>query len=655
MTFTTVSNQGVLAGTPTATASASITFTATNALGADSRALTLTVAAASSPAVSNPVTYAVTATGTGTTYNVYSDTDMDNVPWGALGAGDAVNIYWKSTPYTRKWGTGRNLDRLGTQTNPIVINGVTDASGNRPRFNWDGGVTAKGSNPSLLSAWVAANPGVTPSTKYDSFLQGDVNNGEKLAGIWIYGGFASKPSFFQIKNLEVYGTRGNTAIAQPAGSFTNLSGSVENYAFRILDFRAGIYDGDRAYEASGIRFQSGADGLVENCVIRDCGWGVFTQISSKTINSIFERFTMRNCRLSLCGNPGADTEHNAYVQCINPVIEGNYFGKLINDAKGSSYKSRSGGGVFRYNWVEGNARALDFVEPEEQGPFDDSTPGYVGSSDMISLADFGVDHVYGNVICIDRALMGPGDFTNQLHFGGDKNNEQASIPYATPYDPLARAALFQSPKVGGKKLYPQRLFFYNNTYVLIGMSRLNFFDVSDSGATVEMWNNLFFTTSNNQAGYLSGWANVAKIGGNFVYHGLTNVMYSDKTSTPPARINHGELFGYGSSYIDPSKTSVNGQTGVQILAGSANAADLYDADRNAAWIGNSPTSNPQLTNIAAYNFQPTVGGSATGAGTVSFPAAVGAGFKSLPVQFQPVTRSNGMIARTSLTTIGAIQ
>ena len=46
MSFTTVSNQGVLSGTPTATASGSITFTATNAQGADSRALTLTVSAA---------------------------------------------------------------------------------------------------------------------------------------------------------------------------------------------------------------------------------------------------------------------------------------------------------------------------------------------------------------------------------------------------------------------------------------------------------------------------------------------------------------------------------------------------------------------------------------------------------------------------------
>ena len=51
MTFTTVNNQGVLAGTPTATSSGSITFTATNALGSDGRALTLTVGAAGAPVI----------------------------------------------------------------------------------------------------------------------------------------------------------------------------------------------------------------------------------------------------------------------------------------------------------------------------------------------------------------------------------------------------------------------------------------------------------------------------------------------------------------------------------------------------------------------------------------------------------------------------
>jgi hypothetical protein len=43
MSFTTVSNQGVLSGTPTATASGSITFTATNAYGSANTSLTLTV------------------------------------------------------------------------------------------------------------------------------------------------------------------------------------------------------------------------------------------------------------------------------------------------------------------------------------------------------------------------------------------------------------------------------------------------------------------------------------------------------------------------------------------------------------------------------------------------------------------------------------
>jgi hypothetical protein len=59
MTFTTVSNQGVLSGTPTATASGSITFTATNALGADSRALTLTVNASGGPTLISAPTISV--------------------------------------------------------------------------------------------------------------------------------------------------------------------------------------------------------------------------------------------------------------------------------------------------------------------------------------------------------------------------------------------------------------------------------------------------------------------------------------------------------------------------------------------------------------------------------------------------------------------
>jgi hypothetical protein len=335
------------------------------------------------------VTTALTATGSGTTYNVYSDADMDNVPWGALGRGDVVNIYWKSTPYARKWGMGRNVANTGTASNPIIVNGVTDASGNRPRFNFNGATTAKGSNPSLLPGW-------TGGTGFDMYQIGNIYNLEDYAGILIRGFYQSSPKYIQVKNLEIYGAR---------GSFTNLSGANQNYITGT----------------SGIRYQNGDDVLIENCVIRDCAWGVYTQTNGPTTLDTINRFTLRKSFLTGNGVVGASTEHNAYIQATSPIIEGNYFGPLIVGALGSSYKSRASGEIFRYNWVEANARAIDFVEPEDQ------TSGTVGIYDQ---ADYGIDHVYGNIIAVDDDQMKAGnEVYHPFHFGTDKD-------YYLAFDPV---------------------------------------------------------------------------------------------------------------------------------------------------------------------------------------------------------------------------
>jgi hypothetical protein len=327
------------------------------------------------------VTTALTATGPGTTYNVYSDTDMDNVPWGALGRGDVVNIYWKATPYARKWGMGRNVANTGTASNPIIVNGVTDASGNRPRFNFNGATTAKGSNPSLLPGW-------TGGTGFDMYQIGNIYNLEDYAGILIRGFYRSSPTHIQIKNLEVYGAR---------GTFINLSGATQPYITAT----------------SGIRFQNGNDVLIENCVVKDCGWGIYTQTGDPTLLDTVNRFTLRKSFLTGNGVIGAETEHNAYIQATSPVIEGNYFGPLIVGAKGSSYKSRASGEIFRYNWVEANARAIDLVEPESQ------ESGTVGIYDQ---TDYGIDHVYGNVIAVDDDQMKSGnEVYHPFHFGTDKD------------------------------------------------------------------------------------------------------------------------------------------------------------------------------------------------------------------------------------------
>jgi hypothetical protein len=387
----TFSSSGVLSGTPTSAVSGNlVSFQASNVFGSSSTRLKITASpSGSAPAVpTNTVTTALTATGTGTTYNCYTDADIDLVPWGALGAGDVVNVYWKSTPYARKWGMGRNIANTGTSSNPIIVNGVTDASGNRPKFNFNGATTARGSNPSLLTGPYFGN------TAYDLYDQADTyNNLEDYTGILIRGFYQSSPAYIQIKNLEVYGAR---------GTFTALSGTTRSYITSTL-----------GYPTSAIRVQNGNDVLIENCVIKDCGWGVFTQTNGPNLVDTVNRFTMRKCFLSGNGVVGSGTEHNAYIQGTNPVIEGNYFGPLIDGALGSSYKSRASGEIFRYNWVETNARAIDFVEPEDQAS------GTIGIYDQ---ADYGIDHVYGNVIAVDEDQMKTqNEVYHPFHFGSDKN------------------------------------------------------------------------------------------------------------------------------------------------------------------------------------------------------------------------------------------
>lgn len=74
---------------------------------------------------------------------------------------------------------------------------------------------------------------------------------------------------------------------------------------------------------------------------------------------------MRNSRVYGNGVVGSYYEHNFYVQAHMPVIEGNYIGEVRAGSEGSSYKSRSSGEVFRYNYVVSSTRAMDWVYSED--------------------------------------------------------------------------------------------------------------------------------------------------------------------------------------------------------------------------------------------------------------------------------------------------
>lgn len=511
---------------------------------------------------SNPVTTALNATGSGTRYDVTSDAQLDAVPWGALTAGSVVNIFWKSTPYLRKIG----MRGQGTLANPIIVNGVTDASGNRPilQFSGAGVATAAGTNPGGANNVFSGTPAF----------------GESLGGFVIkrgpsdtYGVYA--PKHIQVKNLEMRqagGTTGRTYTSVATG------GTV-------------TYDPP----AAGLYLLLVEDFLCENCLIYDNGFGVFTQAKDGSLSEACKRTTFRNCRVYGNGTSGSFLEHNFYVQAVSPIIEGCFIGIVRSGSQGSSYKTRSSNEIFRYNYVQASARALDFVHSEDQAV--DGIPLQPG---------YGTDYVYGNVIVNDAAL---GNFAgNVIHLGGDNLGEDDTGAFINP-----------------SEVYRRRMYFFNNTVVFRGIDSSNpyrgaIFDLSlaannpntSKGApsTLESWNNIFVYTGSTapptEPGWME-WAGVLNHYGNNLAFGTFQAARSDAISGRYVFNNTGTLL----------------------------------------------TGNPQLADIAAQNY--ALGASSAARGQGSSPSAMAAVIAAHPVLYQPRYASNGLISRPSTLDLGALE
>lgn len=368
---------------------------------------------------SDPVTFALDATGSGTRYDVHNDTDMDAVPFGTLVAGDVVNIYYSGgTPYTKKL----MLRGQGTQANPIILNGVTDASGHRPKLNFAGAQTAQG------------------CTGFSTVQA----NAEALGGIVIIRGLADdygtyKPKWIKTLNLECYGANANSAYISRVGDPVNYTGGP-----------------------AGIRFQPSADCLVENCVVTDNADGIFAMAKDGLYSQACERLTLRKNQVYGCGVVDSFSRHGCYIQCANPLIEGNYFGQLRPGALGASYKSRANSEVFRNNLVISSLIAIDQVESSDQ------------EIDGIStLSDYGLDYVYGNVIINDTTLPDAAGAGAPVHYGGDNYGGDDDVsPLVVPDEP-----------------YRFRLHFWNNTYITNTPSAERVFRLMLVATEAIVWNN----------------------------------------------------------------------------------------------------------------------------------------------------------------------
>jgi hypothetical protein len=393
----------------------------------------------------NPVTTPIT--GAHATYHVgpgQTYIEPDTVPWGALQAGDVVNIHYRQSPYAWKLG----LRGQGTASAPIVINGVTDENGNRPVFNFNGARTASGCNPGNGSNVFTDTP----------------QWGESLGGIVIKRGpddawRSYSPRWIQLRNLELHG-------AAPGKSYTTLAGNTVTFG-----------------SAAGLYIVLGEDILLENLVIYDNAFGIFTMAKDGLFSEACKRITVRGCRVYGNGIVNSYYEHNFYIQCHLPVIEGNYIGRVRPGSEGSSYKSRSSGEIFRNNWVDASARAIDWVYSEEQD-----------INGISQQPEYGTDFAYGNVIVNDPSSS---PFASAaIHYGGDNLGEQGpSVPVMV------------------EPLYRDHLYFWNNTILLRGKQsqiwRQSIFALSLVDTKVDAWNNMVIIDSGSDTPPETSWVQLA--------------------------------------------------------------------------------------------------------------------------------------------------
>ena len=285
-------------------------------------------------------------------------TELDQVPWDTLAAGDTVRIFHRPAAYRGKI----LIAAVGTATAPVRVCGIKSQVGERPVIDGENAVARRG------LSYTAASQANIQETR--SLIMIDRLGTQDWA--------TAAPAYIQVDGLELRGQH-------PRNTFTNSLGAVQNY----VEFGACIW------------IERGRNIVIADNVVHDCTNGIF----SKSVDYADALIT-RNLRLA--GNHifdngvvGVESIHNTYIQTVGVVYEFNTYGPLRPGATGNALKDRSVGATIRYNRIEEGAHAIDLVEAEDYTSVANADPTY-------RLA-----YVYGNQI------VKTGDTGTFIHYGGD--------------------------------------------------------------------------------------------------------------------------------------------------------------------------------------------------------------------------------------------
>ena len=258
------------------------------------------------------LTCLLTSSALATDFNVGPDqayAAIGDVPWETLGAGDAVYIHWRSSPYREKWVIGRS----GTEQAPILVSGVPGPSGELPVISGQNATTRLALN-------------------YTNEVRGLIKIGSSNVPA------DTLPSYIIIENLDL-------RSARPPYSFMNDNGDQETYS----------------ENAASVYVEKAQHLTIRNCTIQDSGNGIFIgAFGGQTRHILIEKNRIFNN-----GIENSYYQHNTYTAAIDITYQYNFMGALRTGAGGNNLKDRSAGLIVRYNWIENGNRQLDLVDAED--------------------------------------------------------------------------------------------------------------------------------------------------------------------------------------------------------------------------------------------------------------------------------------------------
>jgi hypothetical protein len=299
----------------------------------------------------------------------------------------------------------------GTPTQPVIVCGVPDVSGNLPILDGNNAVgqadisTGAAAGYGIMSLWAG------PPTPY---------------GYWQSG--SSGPSYVSITGLHLRNggplynyipPGGGTPIAWVAGA-------------SCVNLRSGTY-----IDIGGNDMDTCSNGFftAENA---NSAWINITQQVTATGNHIHNS--------GIAGNEGC---HQVYFQSFYGVFQGNLVNNYLSTAEGSDVKWRGVEGIFRYNYIgAGTARDYDLVENQDASQ-------YVSFEDYLSSP--------GDTSC-DDSLYCLGDQAGANILAAYQESEQKDFIYGNEiYHATGGQIHYAADNVGGMSNRNGTLYFYSNT------------------------------------------------------------------------------------------------------------------------------------------------------------------------------------------------